>query len=216
MHVAGEARRRTKLHPTRINDSATLNFAVLSFGVFAGVESAHDVNVVVLRRIVLSGGGMRRSLPVAGAFLLVCFGVSGAPRNAAQESPAQTPVDDYKITPEDIARKSPVKSSAEGLAEARRVFKYDCAMCHGEHGDGKGEVVESMKLTMHDWHDPAALEGKTDGEIFYIITKGKGKMMGEGDRQPEKLRWNLVNLVRAMAGKGTQAKSSAGASSSHR
>ena len=38
--------------------------------------------------------------------------------------------------------------------------------------------MESMKLTMHDWHDPAALEGKTDGEIFYIITKGKGKMMG--------------------------------------
>ena len=161
---------------------------------------------------------MRRSLPVAGAFLLVCFGVSAAPRNAAQESssPAQAPADDYKITPEDIARKSPVKSSPEGLAEARRVFKYDCAMCHGEHGDGKGEIVESMKLTMRDWHDPAALEGKTDGEIYYIITKGKGKMMGEGDRQPEKLRWNLVNLVRAMAGKGAQAKSPAGASSSHR
>jgi cytochrome c5 len=161
---------------------------------------------------------MRRSLPVAGAFLLVCFGVSAAPRNAAQESssPAQTPVDDYKIAPEDIARKNPLKSSPEGLAEARRVFKYDCAMCHGEHGDGKGEIVESMKLTMHDWHDPAALEGKTDGEIFYIITKGKGKMMGEGDRQPEKLRWNLVNLVRSMAAKGAQAKSPAGASSSHR
>jgi hypothetical protein len=159
---------------------------------------------------------MRRSLPVAGAFLLVCFGVSAVPRNAAQESPApaQAPVDDYKITPEDIARKNPVKSSPEGLAEARRVFKYDCAMCHGEHGDGKGEVVESMKLTMHEWRDPAALEGKTDGEIFYIITKGKGKMMGEGDRQPEKLRWNLVNLVRAMAAKGSQAKAPAAAGNS--
>jgi ribosomal protein L24E len=81
-------------------------------------------------------------------------------------------------------------------------------MCHGEHGDGKGEVVESMKLTMHDWRDPAALEGKTDGEIFYIITKGKGKMMADGDRQPEKLRWNLVNLVRSIAVKSSaQAKS---------
>jgi hypothetical protein len=161
---------------------------------------------------------MRRSLPVAGAFLLVCFGVLAVPRNAAQESsvPAQTPADDYKITPEDIARKNPVKSSPEGLAEARRVFKYDCAMCHGEHGDGKGEVVESMKLIMHEWRDPAALEGKTDGEIFYIITKGKGKMMGEGDRQPEKLRWNLVNLVRAMAAKSAQAKAPAAASSSRR
>ena len=161
---------------------------------------------------------MKRSLPVAGAFLVVCFSVTAIPRHSAQEgsTPSQTPVDEYKITPDDIARKNPMKSSAEGLAEARRVFKYDCAMCHGLAGDGKGEVVESMKLAMRDWHDPAALEGKSDGEIFYIITKGKGKMMGEGDRQPEKLRWNLVNLVRSMAGKGAQAKSPAAATGSHR
>jgi cytochrome c5 len=161
---------------------------------------------------------MRRSLLVASAFLVAWFGLSGVPRNAAQESaaPAQVPADDYKITPEEVARKNPVKSSPEGLAEARKVFKYDCAMCHGEHGDGKGEVVESMKLTMHDWRDPAALEGKTDGEIFYIITKGKGKMMADGDRQPEKLRWNLVNLVRSMATKSTQAKSLPATASSHR
>jgi Cytochrome C oxidase, cbb3-type, subunit III len=97
---------------------------------------------------------------------------------------------------------NPVKSSPEGLAEARKVFGYDCEMCHGPKGDGKGEVVESMKLTMHDWRDPASLANLTDGEIFYIITKGKGKMMAEGDRVPEKLRWNLVNLVRALAAKG--------------
>jgi len=161
---------------------------------------------------------MRRSLLVASAFLVACFGLSAVSRNAAQESstPAQAPADNYKITPEEIARKNPVKSSPEGLAEARKVFKYDCAMCHGEHGDGKGEVVESMKLTMHDWRDPAALEGKTDGEIFYIITKGKGKMMADGDRQPEKLRWNLVNLVRSIAVKSTQAKSLPATASSHR
>jgi hypothetical protein len=82
-------------------------------------------------------------------------------------------------------------------------------MCHGAQGDGKGDIVESMKLTMNDWRDAAALEGKTDGELFYIITKGKGKMMGEGDRQPEKLRWNLVNLVRSFAAKGSTQKTAA-------
>jgi cytochrome c5 len=184
-------------------------FAIFAFS--AGVESAHDV-VVWFSSVYLvdQEADMRRSLPVASAFLLVCFGLVAVARNAAQESPApaQAPADDYKITPEQAARKNPVKSSPEGLAEARKVFKYDCAMCHGEHGDGKGEVVESMKLTMHDWRDPAALEGKTDGEIFYIITKGKGKMMADGDRQPEKLRWNLVNLVRSIAVKSSaQAKS---------
>jgi mono/diheme cytochrome c family protein len=156
---------------------------------------------------------MWRSLPVAGAFFLaVAIGVCVA--HQSQDSSGQSSTEEYKVTAEDIARKNPEKPSPEGLATARKVFKYDCAMCHGENGDGKGELVESMKLNTHDWGDPASLAGKTDGELFTIITKGKGKMMGEGDRQPEKLRWNLVNLVRSMAAKGAPVQKSAAASPS--
>ncbi len=139
-----------------------------------------------------------KSLLTVCAILLA----SGIATCKQQQDAAASSDPEYKITPEDIARKNPIKPSPEGLAEARKMYGYDCAMCHGAHGDGKGEIVESMKLTMRDWRDPAALAGKTDGELFYIITKGKGKMMGEGDRQTEKLRWNLVNLVRSMAAKG--------------
>src|ERR1700724_2227023 len=146
---------------------------------------------------------MRRSHPVVGAFLLAGFGVCAAQQNIAQESSdkSQSAGEEYKITPEAAARVNPVKSTPEGLAEARKAFKYDCEMCHGAQGDGKGELVESMKLTMHDWRDPASLAGKSDGGLFYIICKGKGKMTGEGGRQPEKLRWNMGNLVRSFAGK---------------
>jgi mono/diheme cytochrome c family protein len=153
---------------------------------------------------------MKRSLLVFGAVLVAGFGASFARESGTQQNPDKTePTGEYKIPAEDLARVNPVKSSPEGLAEARKVYGYDCAMCHGDKGDGKGEIVESMKLTMHDWRDPATLEGKTDGEIFYIITKGKGKMMAEGDRVPEKLRWNLVNLVRALAAKSGDHKTAA-------
>jgi len=149
---------------------------------------------------------MKRFLLLVGAVLLAGFGAALA-RQSTQESPDKA--DDSKVPAEAVARVNPVKSSAEGLAEARKVFGYDCEMCHGAKGDGKGDVVESMKLTMHDWREPATLAKMTDGEIFYIITKGKGKMMAEGDRVPEKLRWNLVNLVRALAAKGGEQKSAA-------
>jgi mono/diheme cytochrome c family protein len=145
---------------------------------------------------------MIRSLLVVDAFVLVTLGLSLG--QSAEQSPAKAESADYKISQENLDRKNPVKTSPEGLAEAKKVFGYDCEMCHGAHGDGKGDLVESMKLTVKDWRDPAALAGKTDGEIFYIITKGKGKMIGEGDRQSEKLRWNLVNLVRSMAGKAAE------------
>ena len=144
---------------------------------------------------------MRRSLLVISVLLVAGLVSTWAALNA-QEKSDKAKSDEYQISPQDQARVNPVKSSTEGLAEARKVFGYDCEMCHGPKGDGKGEVVESMKLTMRDWRDPATLANITDGEIFYIITKGKGKMMAEGDRVPEKLRWNLVNLVRALAAKG--------------
>ena len=153
---------------------------------------------------------MKRFPFLLGAILLASLGPSFAQQNSPQETPEKSaPVDDYKISPGDTARVNPVKSTAEGLAEARKVYGYDCAMCHGAKGDGKGEIVESMKLSMRDWREPATLAGKTDGELFYIITKGKGKMMAEGDRVPEKLRWNLVNLVRSLAAKGAEQKSAA-------
>jgi hypothetical protein len=46
----------------------------------------------------------------------------------------------------------------------------------------------------------------TDGELFWIISNGKGKMPGGGDRSPEKQRWNLVNLIRSFAKKGAEEK----------
>ena len=146
---------------------------------------------------------MRKASIVLGVVLAASMGLARAKQNAAQEKPKdpQAAADDYKISQEDIDKKNPVKPSPEGAAAAKKIYGYDCAMCHGNKGDGKGDVVESMKLTMHDWREPSALESKTDGEIFYIITKGKGKMMGEGDRVSETVRWNLVNLVRVYAKK---------------
>src|SRR5260370_28186281 len=150
---------------------------------------------------------MRRSLLLMSAVLVLSLGATWLDVRGQENSDKSKAGDTYKISAQDAGRVNPVKSSPEGLAEARKVFGYDCEMCHGAKGDGKGEVVESMKLTMHDWREPATLANISDGEIFYIITKGKGKMMAEGDRVPEKLRWNLVNLVRAMAAKNSEQKS---------
>jgi mono/diheme cytochrome c family protein len=151
---------------------------------------------------------MRRILLVLGALLLVSSGVLTARQSSTQEKPkdSQSATSDFKIPPEEAARKNPVPPTPEGLAEARRFYKYQCTMCHGENGDGKGDLVEAMKLKMNDWRDASSLAGRTDGELFYILTNGRGAMVGEGDRTKEVMRWNLINLVRSFSKKDSKEK----------
>jgi mono/diheme cytochrome c family protein len=100
-----------------------------------------------------------------------------------------------------VPAENPVKATAESQARAKEMFKMDCAMCHGENGNGKGDLVESMELKMKDLRDPDTLKDKTDGELYTIIRDGKGKMTAEGDRAKPDAMWNLVIYVRSMAKK---------------
>jgi mono/diheme cytochrome c family protein len=96
---------------------------------------------------------------------------------------------------------NPVKPTAESQAHAKKVYGYDCALCHGVNGNGKGDLVGDLKLTLKDYTDPAALKGMTDGELFAVIKDGKGQMPPEGDRGKPEDMWNLVILVRSFAKK---------------
>ena len=96
---------------------------------------------------------------------------------------------------------NPVTPTPESQAHAKMMYGIDCAMCHGANGNGKGDLVADMQLTMKDFTDPSALKGMSDGQLFYIIKNGKGKMDGEGDRMKPDDIWNMVILVRSFAKK---------------
>ncbi|HSZ63929.1 MAG TPA: cytochrome c [Terriglobales bacterium] len=121
---------------------------------------------------------------------------------ASKEPPPANAKDaEYKIPPEDAAKPNPVKPSAESHARGKKLYGYDCAMCHGKDGDGKGDMAEDMK-NMPDFTHPDSLKGRTDGELFYIIRNGKGENMPpEGDRAKDEDVWNMVNYVRSLAKK---------------
>ena len=141
---------------------------------------------------------MRQTIFIASA-VLFCGILCPKPNFTQEKTGSAEP----KMTPEDAAKKNPIQPTPEGLAEARKQFGYDCAMCHGKDGSGKGDLAQDMKLELHDWRDPATIEKMTDGELFWVISYGRGKMVGgEADRSPEKMRWNLVNLVRSFGKKG--------------
>lgn len=100
--------------------------------------------------------------------------------------------------PADIAKMvNPVKPTPESLAQGKKYYGYDCAMCHGATGNGKGDVESSDKLP--DFTNAAAMKDESDGQIFCSLKTGKGHMPLERVRISENELWNLVNYVRSLA-----------------
>lgn len=118
-----------------------------------------------------------------------------------EQPPAKAPAAEYKIPPEAAAKVNPVKPSAESLAKGKKLYGYDCAMCHGKDGDGKGDMASDIK-NVTDFTKADAMKSRTDGELFYITRNGEGEdMPPEGDRAKDEDVWNLVNYIRSFAKK---------------
>jgi cytochrome c5 len=134
---------------------------------------------------------MLRTLLLSSSLLLASFLTA-----TAQEQPAPSAPSGPATT-----KANPVKPTAESQAHAKKIWGYDCALCHGEKGDGKGDVADSMKLTLKDYTKPDSLKDMTDGQMYDIILKGKGQMPGEEGRAKPDDVWNLVIYIRNMSKK---------------
>jgi mono/diheme cytochrome c family protein len=162
---------------------------------------------------------MLRSFPhistviLSTAILLVAAPTAG--RGVLSQEPAtppaaQTPTAQTPAPPPPPAVNNPVKATPESLAKAKRTYGFDCAMCHGANGNGKTDLAKDMQLTLSDWSDPKAFEGKTDGDLYQAIRSGKGKMPAEdASRAKDDDVWNLVTYVRNLAKKGAAASTPA-------
>lgn len=75
-------------------------------------------------------------------------------------------------------------------ASARSIYHLRCAACHGENGEGSGNI-------------PALATGKaqsaTDGELFWYITKGDvNNGMPAWESLSPQQRWQVVNYIRVL------------------
>ncbi|MES2220191.1 MAG: cytochrome c [Acidobacteriota bacterium] len=133
-------------------------------------------------------------------FALIAFALFAFPPQQTTP-PAATPP--LKVIPLDAARMvNPVTPTPESQEKAKGRYTIDCAMCHGASGDGKGEpgIISDMSLTMMDFTNPDTLKNRTDGEIFYIIKNGQGKMPAEDRAKTDEI-WNLVVYLRSFSKK---------------
>jgi len=132
--------------------------------------------------------------------ILTALVLSGVSAQAPHGPPAASPAPAAsKIPLEAVNEPNPVKASAESLGRAKKIYGYECALCHGDDGGGGGDLAKNMKAKLPDFRDPTSLKAQTDGELFYIIRNGKGEMEGEGQRVKTENTWDLVNYVRSFS-----------------
>jgi len=130
--------------------------------------------------------------------VLLVLGIAGLAGVDSAESPEQAAQVPEKIPASAREIKNPVPATPDSVADGKLIYSSQCTMCHGSAGDGKGDLAARFHYTMPDFTTAETQRAGTDGEWFYVLTHGHGKMSGEGDRLSEKVRWNLVNYLRSL------------------
>jgi len=93
--------------------------------------------------------------------------------------------------------RNPTPPTDSSLANGRKYFQINCAVCHGDRAMGDGPATKfgmpGINLTMD------ITKARTDGYIFGMIRNGRG-LMPPYNRIEEMDRWDVVNYVRALQG----------------
>ena len=106
----------------------------------------------------------------------------------------------HAVPEEAAAMLIPITASDESVAIGRELFATNCALCHGETGEGDGPAASGLAKPPADLNEDH-VQSLTDGALFYIISQGvpESPMPAWEDVLPEDARWHLVNFLRTFS-----------------
>ena len=97
---------------------------------------------------------------------------------------------------------NPVPADSASVSRGRVEFQINCAICHGPLGMGNGNATKYGMPGIGIGAGSNAANALTDGYIFGMIRNGRG-LMPPYNRIEEPDRWDIVNYLRSIQGKGT-------------
>jgi mono/diheme cytochrome c family protein len=95
----------------------------------------------------------------------------------------------------------PDLESVEARERGRALFLEHCAICHGEHADGRGPRRGSLARPPANFRDPSWLERTDPQRTFGIVRDGvRGTpMAGWKATLDERALWDLVGYLHGVA-----------------
>ncbi len=93
--------------------------------------------------------------------------------------------------------KNPYEGSSDAIKAGKKLYKQNCAICHGNKGFGDGLAGMSLKPKPSNL-TTATFNKQTDGAIFWKLTEGKSPMPSYKTTFSEKQRWQVVNYLKSI------------------
>ncbi|HLP14164.1 MAG TPA: c-type cytochrome [Flavobacteriales bacterium] len=113
----------------------------------------------------------------------------------------------YPNTPEGyeaagLNLKNPIPYSASVVEEGKVIYTKMCMHCHGEKGDGQGQIAMNGKFDGIPSYS-GALKTLPEGKMFHTITYGKNMMGPHAGQLNQEERWKVIFWVKALQNGGT-------------
>lgn len=82
-------------------------------------------------------------------------------------------------------------------------YQIYCTPCHGERGDGESVLRERGGIQTNDLLQPDFVQ-MSDGELFEVVTEGRGLMPGYRYPIPPEDRWAIIAFLRTLQDETSQ------------
>jgi len=89
---------------------------------------------------------------------------------------------------------SPLEASEIDEVRAGQLYGIYCGVCHGNKGDGQGNLVKREKILGVPSYDDAG-RTLTPGSIYHVIYYGRNAMGSYANQLNEEERWQVVDYV---------------------
>ena len=97
------------------------------------------------------------------------------------------------------APENPTPADEASIARGKELFAINCQMCHGESGDGRGNIAPFLLNFKPANLTSDVVQSKSDGSIFLTISNGlEGRMPALNENLTVSERWDVVNFVRTL------------------